>query len=81
MNKAMEELIKIANMGEPLWVRSVEAGREVLNYDEYVNEFAFENSSSGRPKISIEASRDWGCFCGSTTACPKFSRCGKAHIL
>jgi len=45
-------------MGEPLWVRSVETGREILNYDEYVKEFAAENSSSDKPKTFIEASRD-----------------------
>lgn len=56
----MEELIKMATMGEPLWLRSFETGREILNYDEYVKEFAVENSSSGKPKRSIEASRDTG---------------------
>lgn len=58
VNRATEELIKMANMGEPLWVRSVETGREILNYDEYVKEFAVENSCSGKPKTFIEASRD-----------------------
>ncbi|XP_027906440.1 homeobox-leucine zipper protein GLABRA 2-like isoform X2 [Vigna unguiculata] len=58
VNRASEELIKMANMGEPLWVRSVETGREILNYDEYVKEFAAENSSSDKPKTFIEASRD-----------------------
>ncbi|CAJ1951143.1 unnamed protein product [Sphenostylis stenocarpa] len=58
VNRATEELIKMANMGEPLWVRSVEAGREILNYDEYVKEFAVENLCGDRPKAFIEASRD-----------------------
>lgn len=59
VNQAMEELIKMATVGEPLWLRSFETGREILNYDEYVKEFAVENSSSsGKPKRSIEASRD-----------------------
>ncbi|KAK7389555.1 hypothetical protein VNO78_24699 [Psophocarpus tetragonolobus] len=58
VNRATEELIKMANMGDPLWVRSVETGREILNYDEYVKEFAVENSSSDRPKTFIEASRE-----------------------
>ena len=35
VNQAVEELIKMATMGEPLWVRSVETGRQILNYDEY----------------------------------------------
>ncbi|BAT91609.1 hypothetical protein LR48_Vigan05g211700 [Vigna angularis] len=60
VNQALEELIKMATMGEPLWLRSFETGREILNYDEYVKEFAVENSSSGKPKRSIEASRDTG---------------------
>ena len=58
VNQAMEELKKMATAGEPLWVRSVETGREILNYDEYVKEFSVENSSNGRPKRSIEASRE-----------------------
>uniref|UniRef100_A0A0R0IY35 Homeodomain/HOMEOBOX transcription factor n=1 Tax=Glycine max TaxID=3847 RepID=A0A0R0IY35_SOYBN len=57
-NRATEELIKMANMGEPLWVRSVETGRDILNYDEYVKEFEVENSGSERPKTFIEASRE-----------------------
>ena len=62
VNQATEELRKMATMGEPLWVRSVETGREILNYDEYVKEFSVENSSNinGRPKRSIEASRETG---------------------
>ncbi|KAL9387801.1 hypothetical protein Peur_020925 [Populus x canadensis] len=58
-NQAMEELKKMATAGEPLWIRSVETGREILNYDEYTKEFGSENSSNnGRPKRSIEASRE-----------------------
>ncbi|GMH15971.1 hypothetical protein Nepgr_017812 [Nepenthes gracilis] len=60
VNQAFEELKKMATAGEPLWVRSVETGREILNYDEYMREFAVESSSSGRPKRSIEASRETG---------------------
>ncbi|KAK9677101.1 hypothetical protein RND81_11G121200 [Saponaria officinalis] len=58
VNHALEELKKMALSGEPLWVRSVETGREILNYDEYVREFTVESSSGGRPKKSIEASRE-----------------------
>ncbi|CAA3002044.1 homeobox-leucine zipper ANTHOCYANINLESS 2 [Olea europaea subsp. europaea] len=32
---AMDELVKMAQNGEPLWLRSLEAGREILNYEEY----------------------------------------------
>ncbi|XP_020227921.1 homeobox-leucine zipper protein GLABRA 2 [Cajanus cajan] len=58
VNRATEELIKMANMGEPLWLRSVETSREILNYDEYVKEFEVENSCSERPNTFIEASRE-----------------------
>ncbi|KAK4765071.1 hypothetical protein SAY86_026161 [Trapa natans] len=60
-NQAMEELKKMATAGEPLWVKSVETGREILNYDEYVKEFpVVEGQSSGdaKTKRSIEASRE-----------------------
>ncbi|GLT32674.1 hypothetical protein SLA2020_073220 [Shorea laevis] len=60
VNQAMEELKTMATAGEPLWVRSVETGREILNYDEYIKEFPVENSGNGRPKRSIEASRATG---------------------
>lgn len=60
VNQAMEELTKMATAGEPLWIRSVETGREILNYDEYMKEFSIENSNNARPKRSIEASRETG---------------------
>ncbi|KAE9453426.1 hypothetical protein C3L33_14645, partial [Rhododendron williamsianum] len=60
VNQGMEELKKMATAGDPLWVRSVETGREILNYDEYVKEFSVDSSSNGRPKRSIEASRETG---------------------
>ncbi|KAF8025594.1 hypothetical protein BT93_F2435 [Corymbia citriodora subsp. variegata] len=60
VNQAIEELKKMATAGEPLWIRSVETGREILNYDEYVKEFKVEAPSEGRPKRSIEASRETG---------------------
>ncbi|KAL2928478.1 Homeobox-leucine zipper protein GLABRA 2 [Bienertia sinuspersici] len=61
VDKAMDELKKMATLGQPLWVRSVETSREILNYDEYMKEFSAENSSGGgRPKRSIEVSRESG---------------------
>lgn len=36
---AMDELVKIAQTNEPLWVRSLEGGREVLNREEYSKSF------------------------------------------
>ncbi|XP_061359240.1 homeobox-leucine zipper protein ANTHOCYANINLESS 2-like isoform X2 [Gastrolobium bilobum] len=32
---AMEELVKMAQTGDPLWIRSLEGGREILNHEEY----------------------------------------------
>lgn len=55
--RATDELVKMADSGEPLWVRSVETGRELLNYDVYMKEFAADNE---RPKREIEASRESG---------------------
>lgn len=63
VNEAMEELKKMASAGHPLWVRSLETGREILNYDVYMKEFSVENSPVNikRPVMtSIEASRDTG---------------------
>ncbi|XP_043697331.1 homeobox-leucine zipper protein GLABRA 2-like [Telopea speciosissima] len=60
VNQAMEEVTKMAIAGEPLWIRSVETGREILNYDEYVRVFAIDNPSNGRVRRSIEASRETG---------------------
>ncbi|KAI4381920.1 hypothetical protein MLD38_007938 [Melastoma candidum] len=60
VNQAMEELTRMATAGEPLWVRSIETGREILNYDEYVKEFSIDTSGDGKAKRSIEASRETG---------------------
>ncbi|KAF6164417.1 hypothetical protein GIB67_025243 [Kingdonia uniflora] len=61
VDQAMKELIKMATTGEPLWIQSVETGREILNYDEYIREFPPENSDNkGRIRRSIEASREMG---------------------
>ncbi|GAB4844434.1 Homeobox-leucine zipper protein ANTHOCYANINLESS 2 [Ancistrocladus abbreviatus] len=37
---AMDELVKMAQTNEPLWLRSVEGGREILNHEEYMNTFS-----------------------------------------
>lgn len=59
---AMVELNKMATIGEPLWMRSVETGREILNYDEYLShKLSRKGSGHGAghvKKLSIEASRD-----------------------
>lgn len=36
---AMDELVKMAQSEEPLWVRNVEGGKEVLNHEEYLRTF------------------------------------------
>ncbi|KAJ8900309.1 hypothetical protein K2173_024949 [Erythroxylum novogranatense] len=36
---AMDELVKMAQTDEPLWIRSLEGGREVLNHEEYMRTF------------------------------------------
>ncbi|KAJ6427542.1 hypothetical protein OIU84_023019 [Salix udensis] len=60
-NQAMEELKKMATAGEPLWIRGLETGREILNYDEYTRVFGSEDSAiNGRRNTSIEASRETG---------------------
>ncbi|KAK4428108.1 Homeobox-leucine zipper protein GLABRA 2 [Sesamum alatum] len=60
VSRARDELIKMATQGEPLWIRSYEMGREILNYDEYVKEFCAEDSNRLQPKKCIEASRESG---------------------
>lgn len=59
VNLATEELVKMASASEPLWIKSIETGREILNYDKYLNEFPIETSSIVQ-KSCIEASRDNG---------------------
>lgn len=59
VNQAMEELRKMATHGEPLWMRSYETGREILNYDEYTKLFC-SNSNTMQHKKSVEASRETG---------------------
>lgn len=36
---AMNELVKLAQTDEPLWLRSLEGGREILNHEEYMRTF------------------------------------------
>ncbi|EEF50470.1 homeobox protein, putative [Ricinus communis] len=36
---AMDELVKMAQTDDPLWIRSLEGGREMLNHEEYVRTF------------------------------------------
>lgn len=56
VNVALEELVKMASAREPLWIRSFETDRDILNYDEYLKEFPIETRSSR----CVEASKDSG---------------------
>ncbi|KAE8818730.1 homeobox-leucine zipper protein ROC9 [Hordeum vulgare] len=59
--RALEELKMMASSGEPLWVRSVETGRDILNYDEYVRLFRRDDGPADRQAgWSVEASRETG---------------------
>lgn len=57
---AMDELIKMASSGEPLWVRSIETGRDILNYDEYLREFTRGTRNDCLLWKAVEASRESG---------------------
>ncbi|XP_012489878.1 homeobox-leucine zipper protein ANTHOCYANINLESS 2 [Gossypium raimondii] len=56
---AMDELVKMAQTDEPLWIRSLEGGREILNQDEYLRTFTpcIGMKSNG---FVTEASRESG---------------------
>ncbi|KAM0927269.1 hypothetical protein ACQ4PT_002988 [Festuca glaucescens] len=56
--RAMDELIRLAQAGEHLWVKAA-GGREVLNVDTYDSVFAKPGSSAFRgPDVHVEGSRD-----------------------
>ncbi|CAN6245930.1 unnamed protein product [Urochloa humidicola] len=63
--RAMDEVIRMAQAGEQLWVRTRDGGpdegREVLNVDTYDSIFAKPGCSSFRgPDVHVEGSRDSG---------------------
>lgn len=54
---AMEELIRMAQMGEPLWMTSLDGTTTVLNEDEYIR--AFPRGIGPKPTgFKCEASRE-----------------------
>lgn len=57
---SMDELMKMAQTEEPLWIRDLDGGREMLNYDEYLR--IFNNPCNGpRPNGFVtEVSRESG---------------------
>ncbi|CAL9069626.1 unnamed protein product [Musa banksii] len=56
---AMDELVKMAEMEEPLWIPSLDAGRETLNYVEY--DRCFPRCVGAKPNgFASEATRETG---------------------
>ncbi|XP_010919250.2 homeobox-leucine zipper protein ROC5 isoform X1 [Elaeis guineensis] len=56
---AMDELVKMAQMVEPLWIPSLEGGKETLNYEEY--ERVFPRCIGMKPAGFVsEATRETG---------------------
>lgn len=56
---AMDELIRLLQADEPLWIKSAVDGREILNLDNYERIFPRPNHLKS-PDIRIEATRDSG---------------------
>ncbi|KAG9150557.1 hypothetical protein Leryth_026875 [Lithospermum erythrorhizon] len=59
-HSAMEELLRLLQANEPLWMKSTTDGREVLNLEGYERTFPKANSHLKNPGVRIEASRDSG---------------------
>ncbi|PNY16387.1 homeobox-leucine zipper protein anthocyaninless 2-like [Trifolium pratense] len=58
---AMDELVKMAQTNEPLWIRSVEGGREILNHEEYTRTISTSSCIGLKPNGFVsEASRESG---------------------
>ncbi|OMO97924.1 hypothetical protein COLO4_14278 [Corchorus olitorius] len=56
---AMDELIKMAQMDDPLWIKGLDGGLETLNYEEYRRTF-----SGMKPNgYTTEATRETGMVC------------------
>ncbi|XWS37519.1 hypothetical protein CRYUN_Cryun19dG0050200 [Craigia yunnanensis] len=57
---AMEELLRLLQTSEPLWIKSTTDGRDVLNLESYEGIFPRANTHFKSPNVRIEASRDSG---------------------
>lgn len=57
---AMEELLRLLQTNEPLWMKSSADGRDVLNVESYERMFPRASSHLKNPNVRIEASRDSG---------------------
>lgn len=55
---SMAELVKMCQTNEPLWIRSTESEREVLNFEEHARMFAWPQNLKHRSELRTEASRD-----------------------
>ncbi|PNY15178.1 homeobox-leucine zipper protein HDG11-like [Trifolium pratense] len=57
---AMDELVRLLQTDEPLWMKSNTDGRDILNLDTYDRMFPKANNRLKNPNIRTEASRDSG---------------------
>lgn len=55
---SMAELVKMCHTNEPLWIRSSESEREVLNFEEHARMFGWPQNLKHRNELRTEASRD-----------------------
>ncbi|KAE8709642.1 Homeobox-leucine zipper protein MERISTEM L1 [Hibiscus syriacus] len=57
---AMEEMLRLLQSNEPLWIKSTNDGRDVLNLETYERIFPRPSTRFKSPNARIEASRDSG---------------------
>lgn len=55
---SMAELVKMCQTNEPLWIRSCESEREVLNFEEHARLFSWPLNLKHRSELRTEATRD-----------------------
>ncbi|KAK7407134.1 hypothetical protein VNO78_08791 [Psophocarpus tetragonolobus] len=55
---SMAELTKMCHTNEPLWIRSSEGEREVLNFEEHARMFHWPQNLKHRSELRTEATRD-----------------------
>lgn len=55
---SMDELVKMCHANEPLWIRSSENEREMLNFEEHARMFPWPLNLKNRSEPRTEASRD-----------------------
>ncbi|KAH6806760.1 homeodomain GLABROUS 11 [Perilla frutescens var. frutescens] len=65
---AMDELIRLLQSNEPLWIKAGPNGREALNLESYERLFQSPYSHMKNPNVRIEASRDSGVVIMNTLA-------------